>query len=189
MKMLRYTLVPAITCLLLACSPAEGPDRPGTGLRQAVETCPRGDMPEAVVCQFYQYTLSAVDGLPSNAQQSTLAPSLSSQLRQQLNAARDYQQQQQKKFPNVTAPFFTGALFSSRHERPDHFEIADVIVSEGGKTNVLVGFHYEAGDHRWQDSVELTRENNRFVINDIVFKASEHLQAERLSTHLKRRDF
>ncbi|MDZ4297672.1 MAG: DUF3828 domain-containing protein [Moraxellaceae bacterium] len=189
MKMLRLALAPAITFLLIACSPTESPDRPGTGLRQAVQTCPRGDMPEAVVCQFYDYTLKAVDGLPSNAQQSTLASSLSSELRQQLNSARNYQQQLQKNFPNVAPPFSSGALFSSRHEKPDHFEIAEVIVSENGLTRVLVNFHYEAGDHRWQDSVELTRENNRFVINDIVFQASENLQAERLSTHLKRRDF
>jgi hypothetical protein len=146
-------------------------------------------MPEAVVCQFYDYTLKAVDGLPSNAQQSTLAPSLSSQLRQQLNAAREYQQQQRQRDPNGVAPFATGALFSSRHEKPDHFEVAEVLIKENGATSVLVSFHYEAGDHRWQDSVELTRENNRYVINDIVFQATEHMQAERLSTHLKRRDF
>ncbi len=188
MKMFRYTLIPTLSVMLLACAPSENADRPGTGLRHAVAACPRGDVPEAVVCQFYDYTLNAVDGLPSNAQQSTLASSLSSSLRQQLNTAREYQQQQRQQHPDTTPPFASGALFSSRHEKPDHFEIAEVTVTENGQTYVQVNFHYLEGDHRWQDKVELTRENNRYVINDILFQAKEPLQADRLSTHLKRRD-
>lgn len=162
--MIRSLALPMLFCLpLLACSPTEHRERPDTGLRQTVDTCPRGDRPEAVVCNFYAYT-SGITGLPSNAQQSSFSASLSVALREAMNQARVRQRQQ----PSLLRE---GSLFNSRFVHSDRFEVGRIDTSDAAA--VTVEIHFEHDGQRWHDVVELRRELNRYVVHDIRYGSGD----------------
>lgn len=160
----RRTPLLALLCLpLLACSPTENRERPDTGLRQTVDTCPRGDTPEAVVCNFFQYTLT-FSGLPTNAQQSTVSSSLSGELRSALNQARAE--------PSLrTALQVRDSLFNSRFVRAEDFELGDV--SAEAEDSVKIDIHFRQGEDRWHDTVELRRELRRLVLHDVHYRSAD----------------
>ena len=69
--------------------------------------------------------------------------------------------------PGEKPPLVDGCLFASLFEGPTSFEVAAAHAADG-VTRVPVKFRY-GEEAAWQDVIVLTRERDRFVIDDIEF--------------------
>ena len=110
-----------------------------------------------------------VDGLPTEAQQSTLSPLISTRLDSLLRAARDYQTRYEREHPGDKPPFVEGDLFSSLFEGPARFEITG-IARDGAGFRVHVRFEADTGGpppFRWTDDAIVKQEGARMVLDDV----------------------
>jgi hypothetical protein len=156
---MRQVLALAMIGFLVACAPAIGvPPR----------ACPDAGTAEGAVCAFYErYLELRPSGLPTAEQQAAFAPWLSERLERGMDAAREVQTAFRTQHPDQKPPLVDGCLFASLFEGPTEFTVG-VAVSAGGATRVPVRFRYGA-DAEWQDVIIVTREHDRFVIDDIEF--------------------
>lgn len=120
------------------------------------------------MCLFYmRYLEVRPAGLPTAAQQATLAPWLSDRLEARFDEARVLQAQFRSQHPGEKPPLVDGCLFASLFEGPTAFEVGVAAIG-GDVTRVPVRFRY-GNEASWQDVIVLTREGPRFVIDDIEF--------------------
>jgi hypothetical protein len=156
---------------------------------QASSACPEGEAAELVVCRFYEIVVQMqAAGLPSAEEQRVLAPYLTLELQRLMDDARAYQEAFAREHPNEKPPFVDGSLFTSLFEGLDRFEIvrAEELGSEDAE--VVVRFEYRDADP-WEDAVHVTREDERYVITDIVFSgAGAFNPSGRLTDRLKWRE-
>ena len=123
--------------------------------------------PAASVTGFYaRYVALKVDGLPSPAQQRELAPFLSRRLQKLLDDARAYQRKQAKAHPDEKPPWADGCLFASLFEGPMTAEVERTEPKAADQWHVVVNFAHD--EARWQDTVVVTREAGRAVIDDVL---------------------
>lgn len=149
----------ALFVAMAGCAGAPSGDPPG---------CPAADTPEGAVCSFYtRYLEVRPTGLPTPAQQATIAPWLSDRLEAQLDDARGLQERFRAQHPGEKPPLVDGCLFASLFEGPTAFVVGAARESDGF-TRVPVRFRY--GDEAaWQDVIVLVREGRGYVIDDIEF--------------------
>ena len=152
----------AILALILAaagCADAPTNDAPA---------CAAADTPEGAVCGFYtRYLEVRPIGLPTPAQQAALAPWLSEGLEARFDEARRRQERFRVEHPGEKPPLVDGCLFASLFEGPTSFEVQPASIG-GDSTRVPVQFRY-GNDAAWQDVIVLTRDGDRFVIDDVEF--------------------
>lgn len=147
-----------------------------------------GEEPAAVVRGFYtEYIKTKPAGLPTVAQQRTLAPYLSRRILGLMDAARAYQEQEAKAHPDDKPPFVDGCLFASLFEGPKTFKVGTA-VADGPGFKVPVHFTYEK-DVAWDDeAVVIKAEDGRYVIDDVILGgAGQFNPPGRLSTNLASR--
>ena len=144
--------------------------------------------PAATVTRFYErYVALKVDGLPSPAQQRELAPFLSRRLLRLLDDARAHQQKQAKAHPDEKPPWADGCLFASLFEGPKTAEVERSERKAAEQWHVVVRFAHD--EARWQDTVVVTREAGRTVIDDVLLGgAGAFNPSGRLSESLRSRD-
>ena len=156
---MRHALTLAITGFLGACAPA---------VQLPQRSCPDASTAEGAVCSFYErYLELRPSGLPTAEQQAALAPWFSERLERGMDAAREVQTVFRSEHPDEKPPLVDGCLFASLFEGPTTFAIGTA-VSAGDTTRVPVRFRYGT-DVEWQDEIVVTREGDRFVIDDIEF--------------------
>ena len=151
------------------------------------QACTTGTPAEYVVCRFYERYLDLRPvGLPTKRQQSKLAPFLSRRLLALFERARLEQQDFARRSPGEKPPFADGCLFTSLFEGLDRFEVTSTDPQTEGTIHVVVRFGYQDAP-TWQDTVVVTRESDRYVIDDILFSgAGEFNPPGRLSDALAR---
>jgi hypothetical protein len=123
--------------------------------------------PGTMVSRFYaRYVQLRPAGLPTPEQQKELAPYLSRRLLGMMDAARAYSEKAAKAHPDEKPPFVDGCLFASLFEGPKTFRIGRTVAEgEGAKVQV----HFSAGKGvAWEDEVLVTREDGRYVIDDVL---------------------
>ena len=156
--MIRATMV-ALIVVAAGCASAPTSETPA---------CAAADTPEGAVCSFYtRYLEVHPTGLPTPAEQAALAPWLSDGLEARFEEARRRQEQFRMEHPGEKPPLVDGCLFASLFEGPTSFEVGAAHAADG-VTRVPVKFRY-GEEAAWQDVIVLTRERDRFVIDDIEF--------------------
>ena len=148
-------------------------------LAGCVSTAP----PSAVVEDFYTaYIANRPAGLPEGAALDHLRPFLSARLETLIDDALAFQKEFIRTHPaDEKPPFVDGDHFTSLFEGPASFKVLGA-----ERTNVRVRFRLE--NTEWEDVVVVTRENGRYVIDDIVFGgAGEFNPGGRLSETLRSR--
>lgn len=143
--------------------------------------------PRAVVQQFYRtYLRERPPGLPDGKHLEAIAPYLSRRLRQQIDAALRRRDAFIRENPDEKPPFVDGDHFSSLFEGPRVFEIVRSRRVADGRWHVRVRFRYDAVAPPWEDTVVVTREDGRYVIDDVVYSgAGAFNPAGRLSDVLR----
>ena len=127
--------------------------------------------PETPVERFYALYLELhPSGLPTREQEQTLAPYLSERLLRLLDKARSCQETFKRKYPEEKPPWADGCLFASLFEGPRDFEIVSVAANPDGASTVTVRFRYET--YFWEDKVIISREADRFVIDEFVLSGA-----------------
>jgi hypothetical protein len=130
--------------------------------------CGPAETPEGAVCGFYtRYLEVRPTGLPTPDQQAALSPWLSDGLEARLDAARREQTRFRAGNPGEKPPLVDGCLFASLFEGPTAFEVG-AATTGNGIARVPVQFRY-GSEASWQDVIVLTRDGDRFVIDDIEF--------------------
>ena len=169
-------LVLLITCTRQMASPMTAP-------------CPEGGAPDVVVCHFYQKIMDMrLFGLPTPSEQEALAPYLSLGLQRLLDDARTYQEDYATRHPEDKPPFVDGSLFTSLFEGASTFHVTRTEAMPDGDARVFVRFSYE-GSVEWEDSAEVIREQDRYVIDDILLSgAGQFNPGGRLSETLRWRE-
>ncbi|MBV9496742.1 MAG: DUF3828 domain-containing protein [Acidobacteria bacterium] len=150
---------------------------------------PPPDTPDQVVDRFYKtYIAHRPGGLPEGKDLDRLRPMLSSRLQAAIESAGKYSAAYAKAHPGDKPPFVDGDYFTSVFEGPTSFQIAKTEpAADGSGGTVVVQFLSEGMS--WNDTVIVTRENERFVIDDIAFSgAGEFNPPGRLLERLKARD-
>ena len=175
--------VPAIVALLLLISCTRQMASPMTA------PCPEGGAPDVVVCQFYEtYVEIQPAGLPSPSEQEALAPYLSLGLQRLLDDARTHQEDFEARHPEDKPPFVDGSLFTSLFEGASTFQVTRTEAMTDGDARVFVRFSYEESVE-WEDSAVVIRENDRYVIDDILLSgAGQFNPGGRLSETLRWRE-
>jgi len=123
--------------------------------------------PQATVERFYTtYIAHKPAGLPSGKDLTRLRPFLSAKLAAAIDAANVYSKEYARKNPDDKPPFVDGDYFASLFEGPSSFKTA-AAVQDGNAWKVPVRFKYE--NVHWTDTVVVTRENGKYVIDDVIF--------------------
>jgi hypothetical protein len=126
----------------------------------------------AVVTRFYQ-TLDRLDvsGAPTPEVLDSLAPMLSTTLRDLLRDARALHDADVKRAPDEKPAFADGDLFTSLFEGFSKFEILGDSVQADGTRRVAIRFTYDPSPPpvTWTDHVVLTTEGRRLVVGDVVY--------------------
>ena len=153
---------PALCVLVLAACAGSAPPR-------APAPCAGTDEPEGVVCRFYQvYLETRPVGLPTPEQQRLFAPYLTTELLALMDEARAYGADFEAAHPDEKPPFVDGTLFTSLFEGADRFEIVRSEPTANRAAVVTVRFGYDDVEP-WEDAVVVTRQGDRYAIDDIVF--------------------
>ncbi len=128
-------------------------------------------------CAAYVHGEAGASGLLEGDARVTMAPYLSRRLLRLLDETTSCQQdwiRRQPKDDDQEPPFGECCLFSSSSEGlPTSFKIGSSERMPDGRIRVVI--HYELkpagnGDPiRWRDAVVVTRENGRYVIDDVVY--------------------
>ena len=147
------------------------------------------DEATSVVCRFFQAHLEIRPmGLPTPDQQRVLAPYLTTTLVGRIDDARRYQEEFEAEHPDEKPPFVDGSLFTSMYEGFDRFEIVRSEPDASGGAKVIVRFGYKDAPP-WEDAVIVTREGDRYAIDDMVFSgAGAFNPAHRLTEALSWRE-
>ena len=161
----------------------------GSTAPRASEPCAEIHQATGVVCRFYQAHLEIRPiGLPTPAQQRVLAPYLTPALMGRIDDARRYQEEFEAEHPDEKPPFVDGSLFTSMYEGFDRFEIVRSEPDASGGAKVIVRFEYKDAPP-WEDAVIVTREGDRYAIDDMVFSgAGAFNPAHRLTEALSWRE-
>lgn len=173
---MHYTLRLALSILILAlaaCAPRVEPRAEPTTAPTALEMAQR---------IFDQITALHVDGLPSDAQMRLLAPLLTQELRQALDAARAWQRSEiermQREDSEDKPPFIEGDLFSSLFEGA---QTARAISAKPDQDRIVVTLDrsYGSGTEqvRWQDRAVLKRVGDRYLLDDVEYGGNWAFQA------------
>lgn len=161
----------------------------GSTAPRASEPCAGMDEATSVVCRFYQADLEIrPTGLPTPDQQRVLALYLTPTLVGRIDDARRYQEEFEAEHPDEKPPFADGSLFTSMYEGFDRFEIVRSEPDASGGAKVIVRFGYRDAPP-WEDAVIVTREGDRYAIDDMVFSgAGAFNPAHRLTEALSWRE-
>lgn len=145
--------------------------------------------PRTVVRQFYRtYLRDRAPGLPDGRQLEAIAPYLSRRLKRQIDAALQHRDAFMKENPDEKPPFVDGDHFSSLFEGPRVFEVVRTTRAADGRWHVRVRFRRDAVTPPWEDVVVVTREDGRYVVDDVVYSgAGAFNPAGRLSETLSAR--
>lgn len=129
---------------------------------------------QTAVKRFYSVILGFREpGLPSKQNIEKLSPCISRDLRALLLQAFNAEERYRQKNQGTVPPLVESHLFYSLFEGAQSF--GKIARERGrGKASFLVELTYRDpyGRHekiRWKDRVVLTRENNRWVVNDIEY--------------------
>ena len=154
---MKRLLIAGLAGLVAGCASAPQPSE---------LPCPDAGTAEGTVCAFYtRYLEVRPSGLPTPEQQAALAPWLSDRLERRMDAARAAQTAFRARHPGEKPPLVDGCLFASLFEGPTSFTVGTA-ARAGAITRVPVRFRYST-DAQWQDVVILTREGERFVVDDV----------------------
>jgi hypothetical protein len=196
--------VPASFRLFAALAPltlARRLPRPGSGalflfLPLLAAGCDSAPGPADAVTAFYaEYLREPVAGLPSGPRLDRLRPYLSSKLEELVDGALACQAEviarQSAASPSSgepvaeeKPPFVDGDYFSSLFEGPRSFRVGRAVESNG-EWRVPVVFGFDATVPEWEDVVVVRREDDAWVIDDILFAgAGEFNPPGRLSENL-----
>ncbi len=128
----------------------------------------------AVVQQFYTTAIAQrVTGAPTAAQLSMLAPYLSDTLRALLAAARQRTEADAAREPDEKPMFVEGDLFSSLFEGPNEVKVlGDSARGPHRVAAVQMTSTSAIPAVVWTDHVVLTRENGRYVVDDVEYAGS-----------------
>lgn len=183
---LRLAVAAILALLLAACGPRTEPP-------VAPPAAP-GEL-EAAQIIFDQITALRVSGLPNEQQMQALAPLLTPELRQSMEAARAWQSAEiarmQAQGSEDKPPFIEGDLFSSLFEGAQTAR-AVAFTRRGDRIVVTLDRSYGAGADRvqWQDRALLRRVGERYRLDDIEYGGDWAFQAgtSTLRNTLKARD-
>ena len=131
-------------------------------------------MPRDVVERFYSACIaSGSAGAPTPEDLARLSPYLSDTLKVLLAAARRRYQAESARSSAEKPAFADGDLFSSLFEGPSTAAVEGED-SSGGTRRVTVRLGYSGATPAvtWTDTVIVTREHGRFVIDDIRYGAA-----------------
>lgn len=170
---LRCALGATLVLLLAACAPRIEPRAQAQAIPTAVETA------QGI---FDQITTLHVDGLPSDEQMRVLAPLLTAELRQALEAARDWQrgeiERMQRAGSEDKPPFIEGDLFSSLFEGA---QSARAVSAQPDQDRVVVtldrSYGHGADRVQWQDRAVLKRVGDAYLLDDIEYGGDWTFQA------------
>lgn len=170
---LRLALATILILLLAACAPRIEPRAEPTAAPTELEVA------QSI---FDQITTLHVDGLPSDEQMGVLAPLLTAELRQALEAARDWQRSEIERMQRAGSedkpPFIEGDLFSSLFEGA---QSARAVSAQPDQDRVVVTLDrsYGVGADRvqWQDRAVLKRVGDVYLLDDIEYGGDWTFQA------------
>ena len=162
-----------VLLVLAACAPRTEP-------RVATPAAP--SELETAQSIFDQITALHLRGLPNDAQMRVLAPLLTTDLRQGLEAARTWQRSEiermQREGSDDKPPFIEGDLFSSLFEGA---QTARAVAARRDQDRVVVtldrSYGQGADQVRWQDNAVLKRVGEVWLLDDIEYAGSWAFQA------------
>ena len=170
---LRCALAATLVILLAACAPRIEPRAQPQAVPTAVETA------QSI---FDQITTLHVDGLPSDEQMRVLGPLLTAELRQALEAARDWQRSEIERMQRAGSedkpPFVEGDLFSSLFEGAQSSRVLSVAGNDA-RSVAQIERSYGAGTDRvvWRDRAILRRAGDGWLLVDIEYGGDWAFQA------------
>lgn len=159
--------------MLAACAPRIEPRAERTAAPTELEIAQR---------IFDQITALHVDGLPSDDQMRLLAPLLTNELRQALEAARAWQrgeiERMQREGSEDKPPFIEGDLFSSLFEGAQSARAVSFVRRDRDLV-VTLDRSYGAGTElvRWQDRAVLKGAGGSYLLDDIEYGGDWTFQA------------
>lgn len=170
--LLRLTLIVVAGCVG-ACAPSTGSRPAPASVASAVEVA------QSI---FDQITRLHIEGLPDDREMEALAPLLSDDLRQRMDAARAWQhaeiERMQREGSEDKPPFIEGDLFSSLFEGA---QTAHAVAANprGDRIVVAVDRVYVDGDDRvqWQDRAILVQVGDGYRLDDIEYGGEWAFQA------------
>lgn len=170
---LRVALSAAFLLLLAACAARIEPSPP---------IQPTSTEVEAAQVIFDQITALHVDGLPNDEQMRALAPLLTTQLRDALESARDWQRGEIERMrlagSDDKPPFVEGDLFSSLFEGAQTARAA-AAARDQDRVLVTLDRSYGEGDDvvRWRDRAVLKRVGGVYLLDDVEYGGDWAFQA------------
>lgn len=131
---------------------------------------------------FDQLDQLRISGLPDDSQMAALAPSLSEELRQSMEAARAWQkgeiERMQREGSEDKPPFIEGDLFGSLFEGAQSTRAVAVSEADGRIRVTLDRTYGGDGDRvQWQDRAVLTRVGDGYRLDDVEYGGDWAFQA------------
>ncbi|MES2932562.1 MAG: hypothetical protein V4805_03635 [Pseudomonadota bacterium] len=112
-------------------------------------------------------------GIPNPSQLSQLAPLITPQLHDLLNAALNEQARCTKLFPENVPPWIEGDIFSSSFEGFTAFLTTPSRVQAGQRTVAIKFTYADAKDKvKWTDTLMLKKKAGRWLVDDIAYRAN-----------------
>ena len=163
----------ALILVLAACTPRIEPRAPTAAAPSELEVAQR---------IFDQITALHVSGLPNDSQMQVLAPLLTVELCQALDAARAWQRSEvermQREGSDDKPPFIEGDLFSSLFEGA---QTARAVAARLDQDRVVVtldrSYGQGADQVRWQDNAVLKRVGEVWLLDDVEYGGGWAFQA------------
>ncbi len=169
---LRWLLA-ILVIWIAACAPPVEQEAPPAAPPTALETA------QSI---FDRITALRISGLPDDTQMAALAPLLSDDLRQSMDAARAWQrgeiERMQREGSEDKPPFIEGDLFGSLFEGAQNTRA--VAVSEAdGRILVTLDRSYGSDPDRvvWQDHAVLVRVGGGYCLDDVEYGGDWAFQA------------
>lgn len=151
--------LPLLLLLLLACS--------ATASAQPARSSPRNTAEE-----FYRtYIKFQIRGLPSEGELKTLSPMLSPDLKRLFENAARIKAKYVQEHPDEKPPWHDGDLFTSLFEGAQSFKVGTPVM-RGNRSEIPIElvFSGDGSTTRWSDTLVLVRNNNRWLVWDVLFK-------------------
>ena len=169
----RRSVLLGLIVVLAACTPRIEPRAPTAAAPSELETAQR---------IFDQITALHVAGLPNDSQMQVLAPLLTVELRQAVEAARAWQRSEiermQREGSDDKPPFIEGDLFSSLFEGA---QTASAVAAQRDQDRVVVtldrSYGQGADQVRWQDDAVFKRIGEAWLLDDVEYGGSWAFQA------------
>ncbi|MBH9577076.1 hypothetical protein [Inhella proteolytica] len=131
--------------------------------------------PQQTIEAFYRWRMaSAMTGAPRGDELKQLRPWLGRELLCLLQAAGELRDRAAAAQPDEKPPFVEGDLFSSVFEGPQRLRLG-AVTQRAGQAAVELRFEADTGAQppvfRWSDRALLRREQGRWVVVDIEYRA------------------